>query len=156
MAYRPKFTTRHRDYLYSEARAAAGLAGRGEHPICPICDAPVFGDIEPWDEVHVTVPRCFGGKSKTVGHRRCNQLENNTTVTPAFAKAERVRKRHLGITGPGLGRHPMPCGRRSSLRKTMTGEVLPRPNPGQAHRDFVRRRRFVEVEDFSEPLEVQP
>jgi hypothetical protein len=155
MAYRPKFGSKHRDYLYSAARTDAHLLGRGEHPICPLCDLPVTPD-QAWDEVHITVPRCFGGKSKTVGHRDCNQLENNKVVTPAFAKAERVRKRHVGITGPGLGKHPMRCGRRSKLRKTMQNGVQPRLTYAERHARFLRDRYFVEVEDFSEPLEVQP
>jgi hypothetical protein len=139
MAYKAKFGSRHRDYLYGEAKTAAYLAGRGEHPICPICDLPVTPD-QAWDEVHVTVPRCFGGKSKTVGHRDCNQLENNKVVTPAFAKAERVRKRHVGITGPGLGRHPMSCGRRSRLKKTVGGRVVARLTLAEQHQQFLRDR----------------
>lgn len=141
MATRWQFGSRHRDNLYGDAKVAAHLAGRGEHPICPHCDLPVTPG-QAWDEVHVTVPRCFGGKSKTVGHRRCNQLDNNQVVTPAAAKANEVRKRHLGITGPGLGRNPMRGGRRSRERKTMGHGVQPRLTGRQKHAAFLRKRFF--------------
>jgi hypothetical protein len=139
MAYRPQFGTRHRDYVFGEARDAAKLAGRGDHPICPHCDLPVTPG-QNWDEVHVNVPRCFGGKSKAVGHRSCNQRDNNANVTPAFAKAERVRKRHFGITGPGLGKHPMQCGRRSKLKKTIGHGVQRRLTHAEKHAKFLRDR----------------
>jgi hypothetical protein len=143
---------KHRDYLYSEARTNAHLAGRGEYPICPHCNLPVTPDQD-WDEVHVGAPACFGGKSKTVGHRRCNQLDNHRNVTPAHAKAERVRKRHLGITGPGLGRHPMRAGRRSRFRKKINGGLEPRLTLAEKHAAFLRERYFIEIDEASE---VQP
>jgi hypothetical protein len=139
MAYRAKYGTKHRDYLYSAARTEAHIAERGEYPICPHCDLPVTPD-QAWDEVHVTVPRCFGGRVKTVGHRLCNRRDNNEVVTPAFAKAERVRKRHLGITGPGLTAHAMPCGRRSSRRKTFDHGIQPRLTHAEEHQAFLARR----------------
>src|SRR5258708_6694376 len=132
MAYRPRYGTRHRDFLYKDAATTAYMDGRGEHPICPHCDLPVTPD-QAWDEVHIAAPACFGGKSKTVGHKRCNELGNNEVVTPAAAKAERVRKRDLGITGPGLGRHAMRGGRRSKLRKTFAHGVQPRLTLTEKH-----------------------
>ena len=141
MATRWQFGSRHRDYLYGEDKVAAHLAGRGEHPICVHCDRPVTPDQD-WDEAHTGAPRCFGGKSKGIGHRRCNQEDNNKVVTPAFAKAERVRKRHLGITGPGLGRHAMRGGRRSRERRTMNNGVQARTTHAQRHAAFLRHRFF--------------
>jgi hypothetical protein len=142
MATNWQFGSRHRDYLYSEARTAAQLAGRGNFPICPHCDLPVQPG-QAWDEVHVGTPKVFGGKSKTVGHRRCNQLDNNLVVTPAAARANEVRKRHLGIKGPGLGRTPMRGGVRSRERKTMRHGVVRRLTHAQAHAAFLRRRYGV-------------
>ena len=155
MAYRPQFGSKHRDYVYSAAKADAYLAGRGDHPICPHCDQPVTPG-QAWDEVHVDVPRCFGGKAKAVGHRRCNERDNNEVVTPAAAKARAVHKKHVGIKGPGLGRHPMRCGRRSNERKTMRHGVQPRRTLGERHREFVRQRFFLDIEDIDGPIEVQP
>ena len=150
MATHWQFGSRHRDYLYSEARAAAELAGRGKYPVCPHCDLPVTPG-QAWDEVHVTVPRCFGGKSKTVGHRRCNQLDNNQAVTPLAAKAREVRKRHLGIKGPGLGRHPMRGGRRSREKRTMCRGVEARRTHAELHAAFLRHRFFFLQDDPEAP-----
>ncbi len=119
------------------------------------CDLPVTPD-QSWDRAHVTVPRSFGGKSVGVGHTRCNQLDNNLVVTPMAAKASEVRKKFLGIKGPGLGRSPMRCGRRSRERRTMNHGVQPRLSIREKHQDFLRRRYFIEVEDIDGAIEVQP
>lgn len=149
MAMNYRFGSRKRDDLYSGAKVAAYLAGRGEFPICPHCDLPVTPD-QAWDEAHVGTPKCFGGKSVMVGHRRCNRLDNNQVVTPAFAKSERVRKKHLGISGPGLGRAPMQCGRRSRQRKTMNGGVVRRTTHAERHAAFLRNRFFFLRDDQPE------
>lgn len=144
MAYKPRFGTRRREALYQRETLAAYKAGRGEHPICVHCDLPVTPD-QAWDESHVGAPRAFGGKEVGVGHRLCNRLDNNRNVTPAAAKAARVRLRHLGVTGPGLGRHPLPGGVRSPLRKTMRGEVVPRASQAERHAAFLKRRYFAGI-----------
>jgi hypothetical protein len=155
MAYEPLFGSVQREQVWQLECLASHRCGRGQYPICPHCDLPVTPD-QSWDRVHITVPRTFGGKSVGVGHRLCNQRDNNLVVTPTAAKAKRVYQKFVGIKGPGLGRSPMRCGRRSRERKTMQHGVQPRQTLGERHRDFLRRRYFVEVEDFSEPLEVQP
>jgi hypothetical protein len=142
MAYQPRYGSKKRDYLYSAARTAAHLAGRGEHPICPHCDLPVKPG-QAWDECHVGTPRAFGGKLTRVGHRRCNQLDNNRNVTPLAAHANEVRKRHLGIKGPGLGRSPMRGGVRSKERRTMQGGVVRRLTHAEQHAAFLLRRYGV-------------
>ena len=142
MRYRPRFGTKQRDALYSREATAAHKAGRGRYPICPHCDLPVEPG-QPWDEVHVGAPKCFGGKDTGVGHRECNQRDNNENVTPAAAKAERVRKFYLGITGPGLGRCPMDGGRRSSVTRTMTHGVRPRLTQAQKLAATLARRSFT-------------
>jgi hypothetical protein len=153
MVYQARFGTKARDYLYSREKTAAHLVGRGEHPICPHCDRPVTPD-QAWDEAHIGIPRAFGGKSVGVGHRLCNQLDNNHVVTPAAAKADRVRKKHLGIKGAGLGKSPMRCGRRSRERKTFRNGVQPRLTYAERHAQFLRDRYFVEVEDVDGAIEV--
>lgn len=155
MAYQYRFGTKLRDQTWALEKLAAYKAERGEFPICVHCDQPVaIGQA--WDVAHVTIPRAFGGKSVGCGHRNCNQLDNNQVVTPAVAKAERVRKNHVGITGPGLGPTPMRCGRRSPQSKTMRHGVQPRLTSAEKHRDFLRRRYFLDVEEFSAPIEVWP
>jgi len=153
MAYKPMFGSKLREQVWQLECLVAHKAGRGQYPICSHCDRPVTPD-QMWDRAHVTVPRALGGKSVGVGHRLCNQLDNNKVVTPTVAKAERVRKKHVGITGPGLGRAPMRCGRRSKQRKTMGHGVQPRQTHAQKHREFMARRRFVEVEGVSGEIEV--
>lgn len=153
MAYKAQFGTKARDYLYSREKTAAHLAARGNFPICPHCDQPVTPG-QAWDRAHVTVPRAFGGKSVGVGHRTCNQLDNNQVVTPAVAKADAVRKKHLGIKGPGLGKSPMRCGRRSRQRKTMGHGVQPRLTHAEKHAAFLKARYFVEVDDVDGAIEV--
>ena len=155
MAYKPLFGSKLREQVWQLECLAAYRVDRGEFPICVHCDLPVTPD-QAWDRSHVTVPRALNGKSVGVGHRKCNQHDNNKVVTPMVAKAERVRKKHVGITGPGLGKHPMQCGRRSRTTKTMSGGVKPRLTSAQRHRAFLAKRYFLDIEDFSEPIEVQP
>lgn len=139
MACKWQFGSRRRDYLYAGCSTAAHLAGRGNKPICPHCDQPVL-ESQPWDECHVGTPRWLGGKSKAVGHRVCNHIDNNKVVTPQRAKILRVRAKHLGFKGPGLGKHPMPCGRASAKSKSMAGRVVDRVSLGEAHKAFVAKR----------------
>lgn len=153
MAYRAQFSTKRRDYLYSREKNFAVLNDLGKFPICPHCNLPVTPD-QAWDEVHIEIPRAFGGKSTGVGHRDCNHRDNNLVVTPAFAKSEQVRKKFVGIKGVGLGPAPMRCGRRSALTKTMRNGVQPRQTYAEKHRDFMARRFFVEVDDIDGAIEV--
>jgi hypothetical protein len=155
MACRYQFGKKARERLYSREQFTAYQAGRGEHPICPHCDQPVTPD-QAWDECHVDVPKALGGNRVAVGHRKCNQLDNNEVVTPMVARVKRKRDRHLNIAGPGLGPRPMRCGRRSQWKARVGGGMVPRTTLGQRHQQFLRDRFFVEVDDFSEPLEVQP
>lgn len=155
MAYKPLFGSKLREQVWQLECLAAHKAERGEYPICPHCDLPVTPD-QAWDRVHVTVPRAFKGKSVAVGHRKCNHLDNNLVVTPRAAKADRVWKKHVGIKGPGLGKSPMRCGRRSKQRKTMHHGVQPRKSLAQQHREFLQKRYFIEVDDIDGPIEVQP
>lgn len=153
MVYKPRFGSTLREQVWQLECLAAYKAGRGELPICPHCDQPVKPD-QAWDRAHVTVPRAFGGKSVGVGHRKCNQLDNNEVVTPAASKAREVYNKHHGIKGPGLGNSPMRFGRRSSQRATMRHGVQPRLTLGQQHREFIRRRYFIQVEDIDGEIEV--
>ena len=151
-----RFGSRHRDYLYSEAKAEAGIAGLGEHPVCNICGQPVTPQ-DAWDESHAPEhPRALGGKSKGIAHMTCNRDHGAQVVVPLVAKVKRVRAKYLGIKGPGLGAHPMQGGRRSGVSRSISGEVKPRTTLAQKHKAFLRERYFVEVEDISEPIEVQP
>ena len=140
MACNWQFGSRRRDYLYSVARTNAYLAGRGDHPICPHCDEAVL-EHQRWHECHVGAPKCFGGKSIAVGHAACNRRDGREVVTPAAAKAKRVRQKLvLGVKGPGLGRHPLPGGRLSTRSKTVRGRVVARVPLAEAHAAFMAKR----------------
>lgn len=117
----------------------AYLEGRGRSPICPHCDLAVTPG-QMWDKCHVGAPRWSGGKRLQVGHRVCNQLHNQKIDTPAFAKSNRVRDRHIGAKGPGLGPHPMRAGRRSGVSKTFRHGLVPRRTHAQKHAAFLAGR----------------
>jgi hypothetical protein len=146
MAYKPRFGTRLREALYQREQLAAHKAARGEFPICVHCDQPVTPG-QAWDEAHVGTPRALGGTDVGVGHRLCNRLDNNVNVTPTVARVKRVRLRHLGVTGPGLGRHALPAGKRSPLRKTVKGTVVARLSGAEKHRRLMARRNFASAEE---------
>ena len=140
MRYKPRFTSKKREALYQCEALAAYKAGLGKFPICVHCHQPVTG--KGWDESHVGAPAALGGTQVGVGHRICNQLDNNLNVTPMVARVKRVRLRHLGITGPGLGRHPLPGGVRSAVSKTMRHGVQPRSSLGERLTALRARRWF--------------
>lgn len=152
MPYKPKFGSRHRDFLYSRDSSVATKAGRGCFPICPHCDLPVTPG-QSWDECHVGTPDALGGKSTSVGHRLCNRLDNNLNVTPTVAKVKRVRLRHLGITGPGLGPHPLPAGRRSNVSRGVNGKLKARETHAQKHAAFMARRYPFLAGETGQPQE---
>lgn len=151
------FGSKAREQVWQLECMAAHKAGRGRYPICVHCDIPVQpGDA--WDRSHITVPQAFGGKSVGVGHRLCNQLDNNRVVTPAVAKAEAVRKKHLGIDGPGLGRAPMRFGRRSGKTATMNHGIQPRFTQGEKHKALMAARYgcFEAARNDNAPEQAEP
>ena len=124
--YRPLFGSRRREALWQRETLVAHRAGQGPHPVCNLCGLPVVPGQD-WDESHDPGrAKAFGGKLTAIAHRLCNLRHGSQTVTPALAKAARVRRKHLGIAGPGLGDRPMRGGRRSLQKRSVSGRVLPR------------------------------
>lgn len=113
--------------------------------LCNICHMTVVPGDE-WDESHIGAPAALAGKQVGVAHRECNRRHNNEVVTPMVAKAKRQKRRHVGITGPGLSDQPLPCGKRSKMKKTMRGEVVARVSQSEAHREMMRRREIGETQ----------
>ena len=142
MAYKPRFGSRQREATWQCEALAAYKAGRGQLPICNLCDLPVE-PTQAWDRSHAGAPRSLGGKSVGVAHLLCNRLDGQQIVVPMVAKAERVRKRHFGITGPGLGKYPMKAGKRSSISKTVRGQVVSRLTGAQKHARAMRKRAIL-------------
>jgi hypothetical protein len=123
MTFRRRLSSKQREQLYQAEAEKAREAGRGEFPICRLCNMPIIaGSL--WDANHeANKPHWLGGEIDGISHKRCNRLHNNQVDTPLFAKSERVRKKHLDFT---RSRSPMRGGRNDTIRKTMRGEVVPR------------------------------
>ncbi len=147
MACRWRFGSKKRDYLWSRECAAACKAGRGNLPICNLCDQPVAA-TDPWHESHLPwrgAPAHL--RSVGIAHERCNLVHGRTVVVPALAKAARVRKLHLGLKRPGEGRHPLPAGVNSRITKTLRGRVLPRLSGAQKHARLMAKRAILTTID---------
>lgn len=143
MTYRPKFNSKKREALWQREQLAAHKVGRGNLPICNLCDIVVTAQDD-WDESHAPhAHKCFGGTSTGIAHRRCNQRHNNQVVTPAVAKSNRVRRFHIGASGPGRGRHPMQAGRRSRVSKSFHNGVVPRLTHAERHAAFMAKRAIL-------------
>ncbi len=145
-AYMPKrrrgLSPTKREQLYERERAAAIAAGAGDHPICNRCGLPVTPG-QAWDESHEPTPHAFGGHATGVAHARCNREHGAREVWPLVAKSNRKRRYHIGASGPGLGRNPMPCSRRSGQSKTMRRGVVKRETQGQKFKRAMAKRYFT-------------
>jgi hypothetical protein len=70
----------------------------------------------------------------------CSSCHGDKTArrdVPAIAKVVRIRDRMMATRGV---RKLLPAGRRSGLRKTLAGPVVPRITQAEAHREFIARR----------------
>lgn len=120
---RRRLTTKQREELYRSECEKAREAGRGDYAICNICTFPILPGRE-WDESHdPTKPRWLGGEVTGIAHRKCNRQHNNEIDTPLYAKNERVRKRFMDFT---RSRTPMQGGRDDTIKKKISGDVVPR------------------------------
>jgi hypothetical protein len=115
--YRRSLSSTKREELYDRCR------GENEFPICNLCGCPVDGTRQAWDESHFPVPATFGGTETGVAHRDCNRRHNHEVVTPANAKANRVRRNFIGAS---VSQTPMRGGRQDTIKRTMAGRVVKR------------------------------
>lgn len=121
MTFRRRLSSKQREALYQQEAAKAREEGRGEYPICRLCDMPITAG-QLWDTNHEGhKPRWLGGQIDGISHRRCNALNAHTYATPLYAKSQRVRKKHLDFTRSAT---PLPGGRDDQIRKTMSGKVV--------------------------------
>lgn len=109
-----------REKLYDRCR------GENEFPLCniPFCGRPVRVG-ERWVESHFPVPFALGGTETGVAHERCNKLYAEKVEVPVIAKAKRGRQKFIGAYRT---RYPMPGGRDDTVKRTMSGRVVPRGN----------------------------
>lgn len=143
MAYTPHpyFRTRYREALWQREELHGYKQGRGAKVFCNICDKEVVKFVDDFDESHDPAqPRVFGGKSVGIAHSLCNRLHGAQVVRPQVAKCDRIRKRHLGIKKPGMGRHPLAAGVLTKITRTMRGRVKPRQSHAEKHAAFLARR----------------
>lgn len=113
-----------REQLYDAEALKAREAGKGDLPICNICDLPIDGVKQAWDESHdPSIPRWLGGVITGIAHRRCNRQHNNDHDTPLFAKSNRQRRMNIGAK---RSQFRLPGGRDDRIKKKISGEVVPR------------------------------
>lgn len=137
-----KLSASRRDELWRREAKLACEAGRGDLPICNLCDQPVqIGQA--WDESHAPIAKAFGGKATGIAHRDHNREHGAKVVWPAVAKSNRVHRYHVGASGPGLGRYPMRAGVRSSVSKTFRHGLQPRLTLAQKHAAMLAKRAIV-------------
>lgn len=116
------------------------------HGICHICQQRIqVGAL--WELEHV-VPLEDGGADddSNIGpaHIACHRQKTAAEAT-ARAKTRRIRAKHIGATGPGRSATPLPCGRRSGLKKTMFNGIVPRLSQAEMYRDLMRVKFGREV-----------
>lgn len=116
-------TARQRQQLYDREVEKARACGRGDLPICNLCDEPVKLGAD-WHESHVGAPKANGGEVVGIAHARCNLDHNHRFVTPQVAKANRQRWAHTGAKLKS--RRPLPGGKDSAIKKRMDGSVVDR------------------------------
>jgi hypothetical protein len=134
------FGSKKREDLWQGMRWQAHAAGRGDLPICNLCDLPVQ-KTDAWDRSHDPGrARSNGGKSVGIAHLRCNREHGAKVVVPSNAKADAQRRNHIGAAGPGLGKCPMRAGKRSAFTKTFQRGVQPRLTLAQKHAATMAKR----------------
>lgn len=111
-------SSRAREQLYDAEAAKARAAGRGDLPICKLCDCPIDGVKSAWDENHAKeFPRFLGGAVDGISHRKCNRRHNNLVDTPRYAKSRRQRQMNIGAKVSTW--RPMIGTKRSGVKKPL-------------------------------------
>lgn len=93
---------------------------------CHICKEKIDGVRERWEVEHI-IPLELGGADDpsnwAPAHVSCHKAKTKQDAAD-IARARRVHARHIGAKAPS--RTPMPFGRKSKLKKKISGEVVPR------------------------------
>jgi 5-methylcytosine-specific restriction protein A len=114
---------------------------------CQGCTAPIAGGGFTYDHV-VPWELC---RDSSLGNCQvlCLTCDHDKTYTrdlPMIAQADRKGDFHIGITGPGHGRCPMPCGkydrdgRPGKYSKTFHRGVVKRTTQAERHRATMAKR----------------
>lgn len=95
-----------------------------EDGICCVCSAKIDGVKQAWDE-HID-PLWLNGtnarENRGVAHVRCARVKS-AAETRDRSKIRSTAEKHFGAHRSS---RPMPCGRRSRLKKKMDGTVVRR------------------------------
>lgn len=117
-----RLSARAREQLYDAEALKASESGRGDLPICNICNRPIDGVRQRWDVSHdPSKPRWLGGAITGIAHTHCNREHNNHHDTPLFHKSNRQRQKNIGAF---RSRVPLPGGRDDRLKKKIDGAVV--------------------------------
>ena len=93
---RHRLTAAQREALYDEEAAKALASGRGQFPLCKLCDLPI-GPGQRWHDNHDKyLPHAIGGERDGISHERCNLDHNHKHDTPLVAKVKRQRQKDIG------------------------------------------------------------
>lgn len=119
---RHRLTSKQRQALYESESAKALASGRGEHPICNICNLPVQPGQEWHDSHNKYLPHAAGGERDGIAHARCNLKHNNEHDTPLVAKLKRIAQKHSGAyrsANPMRGSRDHPWQEKQKLNGTV-------------------------------------
>jgi hypothetical protein len=108
---RHKYTAAEREQMLAEANG-----------VCVLCKMPITpGQV--WQAVHVDEPHVHGGDIVAPGHFRCHGIETAEVTLPLINRVKRKRRFH---NGSFQTKAPMQGGKRSPLKRTIAGDVVPR------------------------------
>lgn len=119
--FRRRLSPKQRKALYESERDKAIEAGRGEFPICALCDLPILpGRL--WHESHNRhLPHALGGGVDGIAHGRCNLRHAREHDVPLIAKSKRIREKFLDQRRT---MNPLAGGRDDRLKRTMSGKTV--------------------------------
>lgn len=137
---RRNFSRKVMSIAYERAKDAQGI------PHCEGCTAPLMPGRFRYDH---TIPWELS-RDSSVGNCRllcfnCDDGKTHQVDIPWIAKANRQRDKHRGAME--RSRTPLPCGRNSSRKKTISGRVIPRVSQRQKMRAYLQDRGAVFEED---------
>lgn len=123
-----------RDFPRS-VRVAAWTRANGH---CEACGQPLVPGAIHYDHI---VPHAIH-PDNTLSNcgvlcRTCHNLKTELRDLPTIAKVKRVADKLRSARMPPK---PLPAGRKSPLRKTLAGPVVPRLSQVELHREFMARR----------------
>lgn len=104
-------------------RANIFLANGGR---CHLCEG-LIRPGEAWEVSHDTPLEMGGadeGDNLKPAHAKCHRAHTAQVDIPQIRKAQRREAKHIGAKAPS--RNPLPCGRRSRLKKKLNGQVVER------------------------------